>query len=213
MARASCSAWSTATSRRRCIRLCRMARRSQRPSTVTGGGARCLRFHRIAGFWSPSDIASTGVGSLQLVPLQDSGDFFRSGNREEFAAGPGSHWLPAFSPDGRWIAYVSDESGRAEIYVKAFPGPGGRWQVSTGGGTAPAWSRARRELLFQALDRRILRVPYTAAADSISFGRAERWGTVRPADLGGGYSNHGLSRRTASMWLRSWSVGQRTESP
>ncbi|MGH9785611.1 MAG: TolB family protein, partial [Terriglobia bacterium] len=44
-----------------------------------------------------------------------------------------------FSPDGRFLAYVSDESGRPEIYVQPFPGPGGKWQISTDGGTEPVW--------------------------------------------------------------------------
>ena len=53
----------------------------------------------------------------------------------------------AFSPDGRWLAYVSNYSGRYEIYVQPFPGPGGKWQISTEGGTAPLWARNGRELI------------------------------------------------------------------
>jgi len=55
-----------------------------------------------------------------------------------------------FSPDGRWLAYVSDESGRPEIYVQPYPGPGGKWQVSTEGGTEPAWNRNGRELFYRS---------------------------------------------------------------
>jgi dipeptidyl aminopeptidase/acylaminoacyl peptidase len=55
---------------------------------------------------------------------------------------------PEFSPDGRWLAYASDESGRNEVYVQPYPGPGPRKQVSTDGGTAPAWARDARELFF-----------------------------------------------------------------
>ena len=55
-----------------------------------------------------------------------------------------------FSPDGRWLAYVSDESGREEIYVRPFPDiDAGRWQVSTGGGTQPLWARNGRELFYR----------------------------------------------------------------
>jgi eukaryotic-like serine/threonine-protein kinase len=53
-----------------------------------------------------------------------------------------------FSPDGRWIAYQSDESGRDEIYIRPFPGPGGKWQVSTAGGTRPRWREDGKELFF-----------------------------------------------------------------
>jgi eukaryotic-like serine/threonine-protein kinase len=51
-------------------------------------------------------------------------------------------WGAAFSPDGRWIAYTSDESGRSEVYVRPYPGPGGKWQISTDGGEEARWSRS-----------------------------------------------------------------------
>ena len=54
-----------------------------------------------------------------------------------------------FSPDGRWLAYVSNESGRYEIYVQPFPGPGGKWQISTEGGREPVWARNGRELFYR----------------------------------------------------------------
>ena len=59
-----------------------------------------------------------------------------------------NEYYPDISPDGRWIAYVSDESGRVEVYVQSFPDLGSRQQVSTNGGTAPAWSRDGRELFY-----------------------------------------------------------------
>lgn len=55
---------------------------------------------------------------------------------------------PVFSPDGRWLAYESDESGRPEGYVRPFPGPGGKWQVSTDGGVEPRWSGDGREIFY-----------------------------------------------------------------
>jgi Tol biopolymer transport system component len=56
---------------------------------------------------------------------------------------------PQFSPDGRWLAYSSDESGRFEIYVVPYPGPGGKWQISSDGGREPLWNRNGRELFFR----------------------------------------------------------------
>jgi eukaryotic-like serine/threonine-protein kinase len=56
---------------------------------------------------------------------------------------------PMFSPDGRWLAYGSDESGRPEIYVQPYPGPGGKWQISADGGTEPAWNHNGRELFYR----------------------------------------------------------------
>jgi eukaryotic-like serine/threonine-protein kinase len=58
-----------------------------------------------------------------------------------------------FSPDGRWLAYVSNESGRPEIYVQPYPGPGGKSQVSIDGGTEPLWSRNGRELFYRSGNR------------------------------------------------------------
>jgi hypothetical protein len=58
-----------------------------------------------------------------------------------------------FSPDGRWIAYTSDESGRYEVYVQPFPGPGGKWQISTDGGDMPVWARNGRQLFFASSSR------------------------------------------------------------
>ncbi|MBI4472227.1 MAG: PD40 domain-containing protein [Acidobacteria bacterium] len=59
----------------------------------------------------------------------------------------------AFSPDGRWIAYTSNESGRDEIFVVPHPAPGGRWQVSTDGGAEPVWSRDGQELFYRNGDK------------------------------------------------------------
>ena len=55
---------------------------------------------------------------------------------------------PEFSPDGRWLAYVSNESGRNEVYVQPYPGPGERHLISTNGGEQPAWSGNGRELFY-----------------------------------------------------------------
>jgi serine/threonine-protein kinase len=60
---------------------------------------------------------------------------------------------PVYSPDGRWLAYVSDESGRREIYVRASSGRGGRWIVSTDGGNGPQWASTTSELFYLGADR------------------------------------------------------------
>jgi len=64
-----------------------------------------------------------------------------------------SETSPQISPDGKWLAYSSDESGRMEIYVSPFPGPGGKTAISTEGGTEPRWSRDGRELFYRQDDR------------------------------------------------------------
>jgi Tol biopolymer transport system component len=80
-------------------------------------------------------------------------------------------WFGEFSPDGRWIAYDSDESGRSEIYLRAFPGPGGKWQVSTGGGARPEWSRDGRELFYFDGDK-LMRVTVDGSR-ALAVGRPE----------------------------------------
>ena len=76
-----------------------------------------------------------------------------------------------FSPDGNWIAYQSNESGRMEIFVQSFPGPGGKIQVSTGGGAQVRWRKDGRELFYIALDGKLMAVPIRrAGSGSIEAG-------------------------------------------
>ncbi|HSE63005.1 MAG TPA: hypothetical protein VLG15_05275, partial [Thermoanaerobaculia bacterium] len=66
--------------------------------------------------------------------------------------------LARFSPDGRWIAYVSNESGADEVYVVPFPEPVGKWQISTSGGRVPIWTQGGREIVYQAPTDEIMAV-------------------------------------------------------
>ena len=63
-----------------------------------------------------------------------------------------------FSPDGKWVAYASNESGKWEVYVQSFPAPGGKWQISTNGGAHPQWRRNDGELFYISLDRKLMAV-------------------------------------------------------
>jgi serine/threonine-protein kinase len=69
---------------------------------------------------------------------------------QAFLRTPAFEGAPQFSPDGRWLAYVSDESGRFEIYVQPYPGPGGKYQISTAGGNEPVWNPNGRELFYRS---------------------------------------------------------------
>jgi eukaryotic-like serine/threonine-protein kinase len=80
-----------------------------------------------------------------------------------FLQSASSETMGRFSPDGRWIAYVSNESGKEEVYVLPFPGPGGKWQISTAGGRAPLWTRGGREIVYQAPEDEIMAVEVRAA--------------------------------------------------
>jgi Tol biopolymer transport system component len=73
--------------------------------------------------------------------------------------------MPMFSPNGRWLAYVSDESGRNEVYIQPYPGPGAKLQISTEGGTQPVWASSGRELFYLSRDRKIMSVPLDLDGD------------------------------------------------
>jgi serine/threonine protein kinase len=75
---------------------------------------------------------------------------------------------PRFSPEGRWLAYSSDESGQTEVYVRPFPGPGPKWQVSTGGGRLPRWRKDGKEILYLDPENKLM-----AATVSVSGARFE----------------------------------------
>src|SRR5579864_332554 len=62
-----------------------------------------------------------------------------------------------------------------QVYVRPFPGPGGRWQISTGGALFPVWSRDGRELLFRTPDQRVMAANYTATGDSFAAGKPRLW--------------------------------------
>jgi Tol biopolymer transport system component len=98
---------------------------------------------------------------------------------------------PMFSPDGRWIAYQSNESGRNEVYVQPYPGPGGKWQISTGGGVFPTWSRTARELFFGTPTQQIMMAAYEVEGNAFRAEKPQLWsearyklrGPFRPFDL------------------------------
>jgi eukaryotic-like serine/threonine-protein kinase len=81
---------------------------------------------------------------------------------------------PQFSPDGRWMAYQSNESGRYEVYIAPFPGPGGKFQISTGGGTYSAWRRDGNELFFLTLDGELMAVEVKSKGSRLETGTVRR---------------------------------------
>ena len=103
--------------------------------------------------WSPDgrllafgEINTTTGQNIWILRMSDRKalPFHRTGTSENEAR---------FSPDGRWLAYISDESSRLEVYVQPYPGPGGKWQISTEGGTEPVWNPNGRELFYRNGDK------------------------------------------------------------
>jgi serine/threonine-protein kinase len=93
----------------------------------------------------------------------------------------------AVSPDGRWLAYVSNETGADEVYVRALPGPGGRVQISSAGGREPRWGPGGRELLYRSRDS-VLAVQVVASGGEVHVGR--RRALFRDVFRTGGAGNH-----------------------
>lgn len=79
----------------------------------------------------------------------------------------------AFSPDGRWVAYPSTESGRAEIYVAPFPGPGGKWKVSQNGGISPRWRGDSSELFFVAFNNDLMVASVNGRGTAFAMGEVK----------------------------------------
>ena len=90
---------------------------------------------------------SGGGGPLRSIRVLPLGGGART--PESFLADQFDNHSPSLSPDGHWVAYASNESGRLEVYVRPFPGPGGRWQVSLDGGSEPLWAPSGRELFYR----------------------------------------------------------------
>jgi hypothetical protein len=78
-----------------------------------------------------------------------------------------------FSPDGKWVAYQSDETGHFEIYVRPFPGPGGQSQVSAGGGRSPRWRADGKELYYLPRDLKVMAAKVVVHAAAFTAGTPE----------------------------------------
>ncbi|HET7453218.1 MAG TPA: hypothetical protein VFL12_10780, partial [Thermoanaerobaculia bacterium] len=111
------------------------------------------------------ELAYLPVGEKQATPFLKSSFGFSDG---------------AFSPDGKWVAYASNESGRWEVYVTPFPGPGGNWKISSAGGTEPTWRADGKELFYLGVDGRLMAVavkegpPFEAGAAEPLFQTHQR---------------------------------------
>jgi serine/threonine-protein kinase len=121
---------------------------------------------------------SSGAPQLWTVPLEENGGQLKAGKPEQFLKSQFQDVGPAFSPDGKWLAYSSNAAGSSEVFVRAFPPPasgqGGQWQVSNSGGTSPVWSRNGHDLLYQSVDQ-LMAVGYTVKGDTFVAEKPRVW--------------------------------------
>ncbi|MBZ5578018.1 MAG: serine/threonine-protein kinase [Acidobacteriia bacterium] len=122
--------------------------------------------------FSPS---TAGLPDIWTLPIDVSDpEHPKPGKAQPFLNDPSVVEVdPAFSPDGKYIAYSSNESGAEDIFVRPFPGPGGKWKVAAG--KFPAWSPATHELLFLSRDDHIMAAAYSVQGDSFSSGAPRVW--------------------------------------
>jgi hypothetical protein len=117
------------------------------------------------------------------------------------------------SPDGRWIAYTSDESGRAEVYVRTFPAAGGKWQISANGGDQPKWRRDGKELFYIAADKRLMTVEVKAGSTFEAGAPKVLFGTRVPSAGLSDTRNHYVVTADGQRFLINNVVGAITETP
>jgi len=121
-------------------------------------------------------------GDLWLLPLQNAqSDHPRVGKPVPFLKTPFNEASPMISPDGRYLAYQSDESGRTEVYVQLFPGGGGKRPISTGGGSEPVWARNGRELFYRGPDGMMV-VSLVKQGGGSEPGKPRVWAAKRDLD-------------------------------
>jgi serine/threonine-protein kinase len=125
----------------------------QVPGEITPDGSTIVFSQNVAGNW--------GVWKTSAVEQTE---------HEVVMDTPASEIAPRLSTDGRWLAYQSSESGRPEVYVRPYPGPGGKWQISTQTGTEPIWSQRGMELFYRSGDS-LYSVSVVASESSIEASR------------------------------------------
>jgi serine/threonine-protein kinase len=159
--------------------------------------------------WHPSgkylafqQVRESGF-DLMILPMEgDEARGWKPGKPRAFLSTPAIEVFPKFSPDGRWIAYFSNESGPWEVYVRPFEGAG-KWKISSDGGGFPRWSRTKNELLFVTLTApfQILAAPYSVVGDSFRADKPIVWTPTPIAQLGtnNSYDLHPDGKRLAAM--------------
>jgi serine/threonine-protein kinase len=163
-----------------------------------------------------NDLTTNTAYDLATVTIESDVAGLRAGKPETFLKTSADERHPAFSSDGRWLAYTSNESGKYEVYVRAFPDKGGKWQISNAGGAYPVWSSNGRELFFRTEDNRIMLVTYAAKTDSFVSDKPRVWSDIRLANFGAiGMSNYDVApdgKRIVALMPVDTPEAQQTQS-
>ena len=150
-----------------------------------------------------------GHSDLKILNLE-------SGESTDWLSSEFSEDQARFSPDGRWLAYGSDESGRVEVYVDRFPDRGERFRVSTAGGTGPIWRRDGKELFYVSLSNTLMAVPVDMDSERDPVGQPQKLFSPRLRrdlyDVGPDGERFLLNQRidlevTSVMLIQNWAEG------
>jgi eukaryotic-like serine/threonine-protein kinase len=144
--------------------------RGERPATPVDwsldGRYLSLQLHQRSGVKTGEDI--------WMVPLEGGGKPF------PFLASEFNETGASFSPDGKWVIYASNESGRTEVYVVPFPGPGGKYQISTGGGIGAGFFKGGKEIIYGTPENDAISVEIQAGPSGLEVGSAKKLFKVPP---------------------------------
>jgi len=132
--------------------------------------------------WLLLSVAGEGTGQDISVAALDGATEIQPFRHTEFQEAGA-----VFSPDGRWVAYHSDESGEFEIYVTPFPGPGRRWQVSSASGAYPVWSGDGSQVIFSSMNGDLVSARVRAKGETFEVVGEDQLFTMQPPEVGGPY--------------------------
>jgi Tol biopolymer transport system component len=129
--------------------------------------------------------------TFEIIDRATGGDIYTlalggAGKPQAFLHSAANETAPAFSPDGRWLAYESDGSGRKEVYIKPFPAGGAQYQVSTSGGERPVWRHDGKEI-YDREGLRMRAVDVNAKASPVQFNSPTALFELASSNLNGRY--------------------------
>ena len=143
--------------------------------------------HQIPGSWDPTgrllafhDIPQPGAADIKILPMSGSETAgWKAGTPRCSSIVPRRKQTRCFRRTAGGWPTSRTRQGQFEIYVRPYPGPGGKWQVSTGGGTYATWSRTKHELFYGSPDQRLMVSPYTVERDSFESEKPKPWSEAR----------------------------------